>query len=222
MFDLTWVADPNAWIALATLPVMEIVLGIDNIIFIAVLADKLPENQRDSARRLGLIFAMVTRILLLFCIAWMIRLQEPIIDFYSIALSGRDLIMICGGLFLLVKGTHEIHDIMEGEDAEEKETSRKVGFGSVLFQIVLLDVVFSLDSVITAVGMAAILAVNYRIAFRNSWGPVTYEAPPATTTLVRRLLIAGIAVYTICVCVCVLRGMARYLLTPHHFWSTKY
>ena len=89
MFDLTWVADPNAWIALATLTVMEIVLGIDNIIFIAVLADKLPEKQRDSARRLGLIFAMATRILLLFCIAWMIRLQEPIIDFYSIALSGR-------------------------------------------------------------------------------------------------------------------------------------
>lgn len=202
MFDLTWVADPNAWIALATLTVMEIVLGIDNIIFIAVLADKLPEKQRDSARRLGLIFAMATRILLLFCIAWMIRLQEPIIDFYSIALSGRDLIMICGGLFLLVKGTHEIHDIMEGEDAEEKETSRKVGFGSVLFQIVLLDVVFSLDSVITAVGMADILAVMVlavilsvivMLIFSGSVSRFVTQHPTVKVLALSFLLLIGIA-----------------------------
>ena len=159
MFDLTWISDPNAWIALATLTIMEIVLGIDNIIFIAELAEKLPEKQRDSARRLGLLFAMGTRIALLFCIAWMIKLQDPLIDVFSISLSGRDLILLFGGLFLLGKGTHEIHDIMEGDETEESGVGRKVGFGSVLIQIVLLDVVFSLDSVITAVGMADILAV---------------------------------------------------------------
>ncbi|MEE2890421.1 MAG: TerC family protein [Planctomycetota bacterium] len=159
MFDLTWISDPNAWVALATLTIMEIVLGIDNIIFIAVLAEKLPEKQRDSARRLGLLFAMGSRIALLFCIAWMIKLQDPLIDVFSISLSGRDLILLFGGLFLLGKATHEIHDIMEGDEPEENGGGRKVGFGSVLIQIVLLDVVFSLDSVITAVGMADILAV---------------------------------------------------------------
>lgn len=159
MFDLAWTSDPNAWIALGTLTVMEIVLGIDNIIFIAVLADKLPEKERDSARRLGLLFAMVSRIALLFSIAWLIQLQDPLIDFLSYSFSGRDLILACGGLFLLGKATHEIHEVMEG-DADQKETKNpKVSFKSVLFQIVLLDVVFSLDSVITAVGMADVLAV---------------------------------------------------------------
>ena len=138
MMDLTWINDPNAWIALATLTVLEIVLGIDNIIFIAVLAEKLPENHRDLARRLGLLFAMGTRIGLLFCIAWMIRLQEPIIDIYSISLSGRDLILLCGGLFLLAKGTHEIHDVMEGGQNEGSVVGRKVGLGSVLFHIGVL------------------------------------------------------------------------------------
>lgn len=159
MFDLNWISDPNAWIALGTLTVMEIVLGIDNIIFIAVLADKLPEKQRDSARRLGLLFAMGSRIALLFSIAWLIQLQDPLIEFYTFSFSGRDLILALGGLFLLGKATHEIHEIMEGDSGEKEARSSTVSFGSVLFQIVLLDVVFSLDSVITAVGMADVLAV---------------------------------------------------------------
>ncbi|MGE4618448.1 MAG: TerC family protein [Planctomycetota bacterium] len=159
MLDVSWMSDPSAWVALATLTVMEIVLGIDNIIFIAVLADKLPEKQRDSARRMGLLFAMGSRIALLFSIAWLIQLQDPLIDIFSVSLSGKDLILLFGGLFLLGKATHEIHEVMEGDEPEKESGKSTVSFGSVLFQIVLLDVVFSLDSVITAVGMADVLAV---------------------------------------------------------------
>ena len=202
MMDLTWISDPNAWVALGTLTVLEIVLGIDNIIFIAVLAEKLPENQRDLARRLGLLFAMVTRIGLLFCIAWMIQLQEPIIDIYSLSLSGRDLILLCGGLFLLWKGTHEIHDVMEGDENEGSVVGRKVGLGSVLFQIVLLDVVFSLDSVITAVGMADILAVMVlavvlsvivMLIFSGSVSRFVSEHPTIRVLALAFLLLIGIA-----------------------------
>lgn len=200
--DLTWISDPNAWVALGTLTVLEIVLGIDNIIFIAVLAEKLPENQRDLARRLGLLFAMVTRIGLLFCIAWMIQLQEPIIDIYTLSLSGRDLILLCGGLFLLWKGTHEIHDVMEGDENEGSVVGRKVGLGSVLFQIVLLDVVFSLDSVITAVGMADILAVMVlavvlsvivMLIFSGSVSRFVSEHPTIRVLALAFLLLIGIA-----------------------------
>ncbi|PCJ11625.1 MAG: hypothetical protein COB10_08715 [Planctomycetota bacterium] len=202
MMDLTWISDPNAWVALGTLTVLEIVLGIDNIIFIAVLAEKLPENQRDLARRLGLLFAMVTRIGLLFCIAWMIQLQEPIIDIYTLSLSGRDLILLCGGLFLLWKGTHEIHDVMEGDENEGSVVGRKVGLGSVLFQIVLLDVVFSLDSVITAVGMADILAVMVlavvlsvivMLIFSGSVSRFVSEHPTIRVLALAFLLLIGIA-----------------------------
>ncbi|HIC23343.1 MAG TPA: TerC family protein [Planctomycetes bacterium] len=202
MMDLTWISDPNAWVALGTLTVLEIVLGIDNIIFIAVLAEKLPENQRDLARRLGLLFAMVTRIGLLFCIAWMIQLQEPIIDIYTLSLSGRDLILLCGGLFLLWKGTHEIHDVMEGDENEGSVVGRKVGLGSVLFQIVLLDVVFSLDSVITAVGMADILAVMVlavvlsvivMLIFSRSVSRFVSEHPTIRVLALAFLLLIGIA-----------------------------
>ena len=202
MMDLTWISDPNAWVALGTLTVLEIVLGIDNIIFIAVLAEKLPENQRDLARRLGLLFAMGTRIGLLFCIAWMIQLQEPIIDIYTLSLSGRDLILLCGGLFLLWKGTHEIHDVMEGDENEGSVVGRKVGLGSVLFQIVLLDVVFSLDSVITAVGMADILAVMVlavvlsvivMLIFSGSVSRFVSEHPTIRVLALAFLLLIGIA-----------------------------
>ncbi len=202
MMDLTWISDPNAWVALGTLTVLEIVLGIDNIIFIAVLAEKLPENQRDLARRLGLLFAMVTRIGLLFCIAWMIQLQEPIIDIYTLSLSGRDLILLCGGLFLLWKGTHEIHDVMEGDENEGSVVGRKVGLRSVLFQIVLLDVVFSLDSVITAVGMADILAVMVlavvlsvivMLIFSGSVSRFVSEHPTIRVLALAFLLLIGIA-----------------------------
>jgi predicted tellurium resistance membrane protein TerC len=149
---MDWLTDPQIWIALATLTFLEIVLGVDNIIFISILSGKLPPEQQPRARRLGLLGAMLTRILLLFSLAWVIRLTAPWFTLIGHEISGRDLILILGGLFLLGKSTFEIHDKLEGE---EGHASRKVpaSFTSVIIQIMLLDIVFSLDSVITAVGM---------------------------------------------------------------------
>ena len=150
---MDWLTDPKIWIALGTLTFLEIVLGVDNIIFISILSGKLPPPQQVTARRVGLVGAMLTRILLLFSLAWLSRLTTPLFRIIGHDLSGRDLILILGGLFLLGKSTFEIHDKLEGE---EGHASRKVGssFASVIAQIMLLDIVFSLDSVITAVGMA--------------------------------------------------------------------
>src|SRR5918993_983074 len=144
--------DPQMWIALATLTFLEIVLGVDNIIFISILSGKLPQDQQPRARQLGLLGAMVTRVLLLFSLAWIIRLTQPWFTIIGQEISGRDLILILGGLFLLGKSTYEIHDKLEGE---EGHASARVAasFTSVILQIMTLDVVFSLDSVITAVGM---------------------------------------------------------------------
>jgi len=139
-------------IALATLTFLEIVLGVDNIIFISILSGRLPQARQASARRLGLLLAMGTRILLLFSLSWVIRLTSPLFALWAHEISGRDLILIVGGLFLLFKATHEIHGRLEGED-EHGAARQAVSFASVLAQIALLDVVFSLDSVITAVGM---------------------------------------------------------------------
>jgi predicted tellurium resistance membrane protein TerC len=151
MFD--WLADPNAWIALATLTALEIVLGIDNIIFISILVGRLPQERRDTARRLGLGLAMGTRILLLLSLAWIMRLTEPLFTFIQ-EISGRDLILIGGGLFLLWKSVHEIHASLEGSEQEHQAGGAGVTFGGVLVQIAIVDIVFSLDSVITAVGLA--------------------------------------------------------------------
>jgi predicted tellurium resistance membrane protein TerC len=156
---MEWLSSPEAWVALATLTVLEIVLGIDNIVFISILADRLPEHERGRARQLGLLLAMGTRILLLFSITLIMSLTAPLFRVFGHAVSGRDLILILGGLFLLTKSTREIHHKLEGE-AEHTDTRRKaVTFSGVLFQIALLDIVFSLDSVITAVGMADDLGV---------------------------------------------------------------
>ena len=148
---MNWLS-PEILIALATLTFLEIVLGVDNIIFISILSGKLPAEQQPKARRIGLLLAMGTRILLLFSLAWVIKLTAPLFTVLGQEISGRDLILILGGLFLLGKSTHEIHDRLEGE---EGHASAKVAasFVSVLVQIALLDIVFSLDSVITAVGM---------------------------------------------------------------------
>jgi predicted tellurium resistance membrane protein TerC len=145
-------SDPQVWIALATLTFLEIVLGVDNIIFISILSGKLPAQQQARARRLGLLAAMLTRVLLLFSLTWIAKLTTPLFSMLGEEISGRDLILIVGGLFLLAKSTYEIHDKLEGE---EGHASKKVAasFASVIVQIMLLDIVFSLDSVITAVGM---------------------------------------------------------------------
>jgi predicted tellurium resistance membrane protein TerC len=155
---MDWLSDPQAWISLLTLTGLEIVLGIDNIIFISILAGKLPVEQQAKARQLGLALALLTRLLLLASIAWMAKLTTPLFTVLEHGVSGRDLILIVGGLFLLVKSTMEIHDKLEGEDGHATKGLAK-SFATVIVQIMLLDVVFSLDSVITAVGMAQHLAV---------------------------------------------------------------
>ncbi|MBN1239333.1 MAG: TerC family protein [Gammaproteobacteria bacterium] len=155
---MEWIASPEAWVALATLTLLEIVLGVDNIVFISVLVGRLPEAQRQRARLLGLGLAMGTRILLLLVITWIMRLQAELFTVLDVGISGRDLILIAGGLFLLAKATLEIHHSLEGVD-EGGHEARAASFVSVLVQIALIDIVFSLDSVITAVGMAEDVAV---------------------------------------------------------------
>jgi predicted tellurium resistance membrane protein TerC len=155
---MEWLADPENWLALVTLTVLEIVLGIDNIIFISILVGKLPDRQQPRARQLGLFLAMFLRIGLLASLAWMVKLTAPLFTVLRQEISGRDLILIVGGLFLLFKATREIHERLEGEEGEAN--ARVVAtFSAVIVQILLLDIVFSLDSVITAVGMANHLGV---------------------------------------------------------------
>jgi predicted tellurium resistance membrane protein TerC len=155
---MDWITRPEAWVALLTLTALEIVLGIDNVIFISILAGKLPPAQQKQARQLGLGAALITRILLLLSLSWVIGLTEPLFTIWNFELAGRDIILLLGGMFLIAKSTHEIHDKLEGQ---EGHAGAKVAaaFWSVILQIMILDVVFSLDSVITAVGMAQDLAV---------------------------------------------------------------
>lgn len=151
MFE--WLASPEAWIALATLTALEIVLGIDNIIFLSILVARLPEKQRAFARRMGLSLAMIARLALLFSISWVMGLTRPWFEIFGYEISGRDVILIGGGLFLLAKSTHEIHNSLEGAEEDVSERAMADSLGMVLVQIAILDIVFSLDSVITAVGL---------------------------------------------------------------------
>lgn len=155
MFE--WIMQPEAWIALLTLTALEIVLGIDNIIFISILVGRLPAEQRVFARRAGLGLALLTRLGLLMSLAWIMGLTDPLFTVLNEAISGRDIILIGGGLFLLAKSTHEIHNSLEGEDENDGNMAGKAGAAllSILMQIAVLDIVFSLDSVITAVGMVS-------------------------------------------------------------------
>ena len=176
MFE--WIASPEAWISLATLTALEIVLGIDNIIFISILVSRLPKHQRNFARRLGLALAMITRLALLFSIAWVSRLVEPWFTVLGEEISGRDFILIGGGLFLLAKATMEIHSNLEG--VEEEDAMKNVvaaNLGSILIQIAILDIVFSLDSVITAVGLADYVSIM-AIAIIIAVGIMMFAARP--------------------------------------------
>lgn len=156
MFE--WVVSPEAWVALATLIALEIVLGIDNIIFISILVGKLPVEQRDKARHLGLTLAMASRLALLFSLVWVMGLVEPLFSVFGKEISGRDIILILGGLFLLAKSTHEIHSSLEIAQ-ESKANITHSGFYTVLMQVAVIDIVFSLDSVITAVGLVNYLSI---------------------------------------------------------------
>jgi predicted tellurium resistance membrane protein TerC len=156
---MDWLTDPSTWIGLLTLTVLEIVLGVDNIIFISILAGKLPEDQRARARRLGLMGAFVSRVLLLLSIAWVVRLTAPLFTVLGVGVSGRGLILILGGLFLIGKATHEIHEKFEGDEAAETAARAARSLAAVVAQIMVIDIVFSLDSVITAVGMVDEVAI---------------------------------------------------------------
>lgn len=159
ILDFSWLFSVEAWIALITLTLLEIVLGIDNIIFIAILVTRLPQERRDKARILGLALAMLTRILLLVSIFWIMKLVNPLFSILGVEISGKDLILIGGGLFLIGKSTREIHAQTQGETQSEFNATKKASFIGILIQIAVLDIVFSLDSVITAVGMAKDLQV---------------------------------------------------------------
>jgi predicted tellurium resistance membrane protein TerC len=159
---MEWLSNPEIWLALLTLTALEIVLGIDNLVFIAILADRLPAAQRKMARRTGLVFALVTRLLLLLALTWMMQLTRPLFGVLGHSLSGRDLILIGGGMFLLAKAVWEIHHSLEAAANKVDETAKaggKAAFGVVVAQIAVLDIVFSLDSVITAVGMSQDIGV---------------------------------------------------------------
>jgi predicted tellurium resistance membrane protein TerC len=158
---MDWLTDPQVWASLLTLTALEIVLGIDNLIFIAILADRLPEHQRNQARRLGLALALFVRLGLLASISWIFGLTAPIFELFGHDFSWRDLILIAGGLFLIWKATKEIHhNVDPGPDDDMFDTSKAViGFGAAIVQILLLDIVFSIDSILTAVGMTEHLAI---------------------------------------------------------------
>jgi predicted tellurium resistance membrane protein TerC len=198
---MDWITDPQAWIGFATLTVLEVVLGIDNIIFISILADKLPHQQQERARLLGLGLAMLTRILLLLSLTWVIGLTAPLFSVLGEEISGRDLVLLLGGLFLLAKSTHEIHGNLEGEEGEALARVPP-SFAGVLIQIMLLDVVFSLDSVITAVGMveeigvmvaAVVVAVGFMMGFARPISTFVSRHPTIKMLALSFLLMIGVA-----------------------------
>lgn len=197
---MEFLTDPNLWIAFATLTVLELVLGIDNIIFISILAGKLPEEQQAKARFIGLSMALVMRVLLLLSLSWVMTLTTPLFAVWEHGVSGRDLILLIGGLFLIAKSTHEIHGSLEGEEGHK---TKKVyaGFASVIIQITLLDIVFSLDSVITAVGMvdniyimvaAVVISIIAMMLFANSIGSFVQRHPTIKMLALSFLLLIGV------------------------------
>jgi predicted tellurium resistance membrane protein TerC len=200
VFDFSWLASPEAWVALLTLTVMEVVLGIDNIVFISILVDRLPVDERPRARFLGLAFAMVTRILLLLCITWVMQLKEPLFALLGHEVSGKDLILILGGLFLLAKSTKEIHHKVEGHDESQTAAPGRAALGAILVQIAILDLVFSLDSVITAVGMvdhvmvmviAVLISVGFMMIFAGTVSDFISRHPTVKILALSFLLLIG-------------------------------
>jgi predicted tellurium resistance membrane protein TerC len=201
VFDFSWVTIPEAWISLLTLTALEIVLGIDNIVFISILVDKLPEDQRARGRFIGLSLAMITRILLLLSITWVMQLTTPLVTLFEHSISGKDLILIVGGLFLLAKSTREIHHKLEDDvEGDLKATAARANFAAIMIQVALLDIVFSLDSVITAVGMAnyimvmiiaVMIAVGFMMIFAGAVNRFISKNPTVKMLALSFLLLIG-------------------------------
>ena len=200
---MEWLSNPQVWISLLTLTLLEIVLGIDNIIFISILSGKLPPDQQAKARKLGLSLALITRVLLLMGLAWVVKLDKPFFEHesfgFKLAVSVKDLILITGGLFLIYKSVHEIHEKLEGEDGEK---TKKItpAFGKVIFSILMMDIIFSLDSVITAVGMvkeigimitAVILAMIVMLIFVNQISNFVDRHPTIKVLALSFLILIG-------------------------------
>lgn len=211
---MEWISSPEAWISLLTLTVLEIVLGIDNIVFISIITGRLPAERQKSARRLGLGLAMITRVLLLLSISWIMTLTAPLFNiagwiginegewFEKLQISGRDIILIVGGLFLIYKSTTEIHHKLEGEEDELTKSTKKISFTKVIIEILLLDIVFSLDSVITAVGMAdyieimiaaVVIAVLIMLASSEGISKFVNNHPTVKMLALSFLLLIGIS-----------------------------
>lgn len=197
---MEWLLDPGIWAGLITLTVLEVVLGIDNIVFISILASRLPKERQLRAWRVGLFLAMFTRILLLLSLGWVMRLQKPLFTVLGFAASGRDIILIAGGLFLIAKSTVEIHHKLEGHE-ESHSASGPVSFSSVITQIVMLDIIFSLDSVITAVGMvreipvmiaAVVIAVMFMMAAANTISTFIHNHPTIKMLALAFLVLIGV------------------------------
>ena len=203
---MEFLADPNVWIAFATLTVLELVLGIDNVIFISILSGKLPPEQQARSRYIGLALALIMRVILLFSLSWVIGLVEPLVTFWGQSISGKDLVLLIGGLFLIAKSTHEIHGSLEGPEGHEVKKSFS-SFAGVIVQIVLLDIVFSLDSVITAVGMisdqygdfgiwimiaAVVISIIAMMAFAGPIGNFVQRHPTVKMLALAFLLLIGV------------------------------
>ena len=198
---LALLTQPEAWIAFFTLTALELVLGIDNIIFISILVDRLPRAQREVARRIGLFLAMFMRIALLVTLSWIVGAKAPLFTITSMEISGRDIILILGGLFLIWKSTKELHHLVEGVD-EEGQKSAAATFGAIIFQIILIDIVFSLDSIITAVGVvdeveimiaAVVVSVGLMMLFASVIGNFVSDHPTIKTLALSFLMVVGVA-----------------------------
>jgi predicted tellurium resistance membrane protein TerC len=223
---MEWISDPQIWISLLTLTVLEIILGIDNIIFISILTGKLPAAQQPKARQTGLALALITRVLLLCVLAWVVKLEKPFFETqifsWQLAVSGKDLILILGGLFLLGKSTLEIHEKLEGVDGE-KTRALTPNFASVIVQIMLLDIVFSLDSVITAVGMvkeievmitAVVLAMIVMLVFVNQISDFVERHPTIKMLALSFLILIG--------CMLVAEGFHQHVSKPYIYFAMAF
>jgi len=218
---MDWISDPQGWIAFLTLLLLEVVLGIDNVVFISILAAKLPAAQQARARTIGLAVAMLARIVLLFSLSWIMRLTVPLFTVLRQEISGRDLILILGGLFLLTKSTREIHDRLEG--GEEDVNATAASFAGVIFQVLLLDIVFSLDSVITAVGMvddigimvaAVVVAVVFMMGFAGPISTYVEKHPTLKMLALSFLLLIGVTL--------VAEGLDQHIAKGYIYFSMAF